>query len=398
MSNRAVCVWPEEPLVSGDTCTVAATVEGLPRCPQRLWYSVTAEHQAALTKSADPFVIALVFPAMSNGSPLRVHGTASPSLLKGLEEFQAAWSCWRADHYCPIDVDVDHESEQSPATSDAAIMGFSGGLDSCFTAWRHRRGLAGRRCLDLQAALMVHGFDIPLQQQGVFQRASENSHHLVGSIGVPLIPAATNVREFGGGNWEMTHGAALAACLHLLKARYSYGLIAATHTFSTLRLPWGSNPLTDRLLGTAEFSIVHDGTEFSRLEKARAVQAWPEAMRRLRVCWQGDQLDRNCGRCVRCVATAIAFVVAGAEVPPSLAITSLDEAVHGLRKQPLNPIVRTRLAELLAAARNEGLRATWVDELAACVRMRRRLTVRKVVRRIGRMANQIGRLFPTRVM
>ena len=79
------------------------------------------------------------------------------------------------------------------------------------------------------------------------------------------------------------HGAILASFLHLLAGGYSTGLVASSHAYETLRFPWGSNPLTDPMLASRSISIVHDGCDVTRWEKADLLADWETAMRRLRV-------------------------------------------------------------------------------------------------------------------
>ncbi|WP_375515647.1 hypothetical protein [uncultured Nostoc sp.] len=141
-----------------------------------------------------------------------------------------------------------------------AISAFSGGLDSCFTAFRHSRGKCGRSQRPLEAGLMVHGFDIPLFEQESFDRAVQKSKLTLASLGLELIPMATNFRDFKQ-NWEDTHGIAVASCLMLLQGGYSIGLIPSSDPYHAVDLSWGwgSNPLTDPLLSSSTFPIIHDG-------------------------------------------------------------------------------------------------------------------------------------------
>ena len=46
---------------------------------------------------------------------LHVHAGVSPSLLRNLEEFQAAWACWRPGHYARIGISADAERETGEA-------------------------------------------------------------------------------------------------------------------------------------------------------------------------------------------------------------------------------------------------------------------------------------------
>jgi hypothetical protein len=309
-------------------------------------------------------------------------------LLRNLEEFQAVWQRWRPTSYRRVDLQADREVEAVRAPGAAAAQMFSGGLDSCFTAWQHTRLPGGRRRANLRAAVMVHGFDIPLAETEVFQRACENSRQLAASLGLELIPMASNIRQFGG-DWEDVHGTALAACLHLLRHRFPVGLIAGSHVYEALRFPWGSNPLTDVMLASHSLSIVYDGGEFSRREKARAVSAWDEAMNRVRVCWEGEPKDRNCGACVRCVGTAICFAVEKKPVPACLQISSLAAAIHALNARTIKPVAVTRLEEMLVAARAAGMKDPWVAALDQCVQHQRQ---RAGIKRPGKFRRWIQKL------
>lgn len=61
--------------------------------------------------------------------------------------------------------------------------------------------------------------------------------------------------------------------------------------------------------------ICHDGAELTRTDKARIVATEPEVLALLRVCWQGDELSKNCGRCEKCVRTFWALHIAGVRNP-----------------------------------------------------------------------------------
>jgi hypothetical protein len=369
--REEIALWPQGPRQAGDQLELAARLEQPGRASVLTWFRVGPGHRGKVAESADPFVLAALFPAMQSGRNLRVHGRVSPSLLGNLEDFQAAWHRWRPGRYTPIAVLAEEEADRDPGADDLAIFAFSGGLDSCFSAHRHTRGEAGRATRSLRAGVMVHGFDIPLDRPDDFASAAENSRRILDSIGIELIPVACNLKPVGsllGVDWEDSHGALIAACLHLVGGNVSAGLIASTHSFDDLQLPWGSNPLTDPMLSSAGFAVRNDGGRYSRREKAAAVAEWPEAMRRLRVCWQGQLKDRNCGECPTCVHTAVCFVINGSDPPESIPITSLECAAKCVGRWPLSPRMMWLFRELVNDAREAGIEDRWVDAMSRAIR------------------------------
>lgn len=387
--KRVAHLWPEEPSPRGDRIEVSAVLEGTRGGSRRIVFRLPAEQRPNLTRSADPFLIATTFHVMRAHADLVVHGTVSPSLLAGLEEFQLAWSLWRPDRYRPVSVKAEVEREQDREPSGRTIMTFSGGLDSCCTAWRHTRGDSGRRKRKLETAVLVHGFDIPLDQDETFHRAAASARAMLGSIGVSLLPVTCNIRELKDG-WYDAHGAALIACLHLLAGNHSIGLVASSHHYDDLRLPWGSNPVTDPMLGSASLSIVHDGCDLTRLDKADRVGEWDEALHNLRVCWEGEHLDRNCGHCIRCTGTALSFAAIGRGIPPAIPVPSPAVAVERLDKRKPNSVQLRHLERKALAARANGIDEPWVSALVRLNHAHRKR--RHVLDGVAAMLRRVKRL------
>jgi hypothetical protein len=128
---------------------------------------------------------------------------------------------------------------------------------------------------------------------------------------------------------------------------------------------WGSNPLSDRLLGGAAFEVAHDAGGVGRAEKLAALVAWPEAFANLRVCWRAQQRDRNCGRCAKCVLTLLSLELQGLPRPASLP-EPLD-AERLLRLAPLDAVHLDAAASLLASARRSRAEHPLLPALARCV-------------------------------
>ncbi len=361
-SLSEIHVFPEPPAPVGDRFVLSARIEGLANGPKTLWFGVEPRHARYLSALADPFACALQIPAMRSGADLVVHGPVSRVLLRNLEQFQQVWQAWAPHEMTPVPMRAD--SEVAGATdTDGTLMIFSGGMDSSFSVYRHHRGLIGRRSRPISAALMVLGFDILLAEADEFPAAFENSRRMLESIGVDLWSMTTNFRDVVS-DWNPGHGTAIAACAHCFAGHFGTTLVGATATAGFLDSPWGSHVITDRLLSSDRLRVMTDGEDAGRMDKAVLLSEWPEAMRRLRVCFLSERRDRNCGECPKCVLTALAFMASGLPLPSSLPRPS----VRQIRRLPLRAAWEIRYSQKLARrARTLGFgHRRWCIALQQC--------------------------------
>jgi hypothetical protein len=313
-------LWPSGTNVAGGMTTTGYCLETVGGDCVQIHYQLPEEYAGAITQSCDPFILEAIFPAMRSGQNLISHGPVSPSLIRNLEEFQSVWHSWKPNLYKQVEIITEDEREHLP-TSSNAVMAFSGGVDSCFTAWRHTHGLAGRRSLNLKAGIMIHGFDIPVRHRETFQNAATRSRLILGSVGIDLIKMIHNTKALRI-NTTDNHATILASCLMLLQEGFNTGLIPNSISYYNLletgQLPFGSSPLTDPMLSSDSFRIVPDGTGETRFDKIAAIAGWPEAMQNLRVCLskEGKLRDMNCCRCEKCVRNILVFRVLGLDLPP----------------------------------------------------------------------------------
>lgn len=358
----SIHLWKEPIITSEDSTTVSITIEFPNQTRTNLWYKIPAQYSSLITSSCEPFVLAVIFTAMKQSANLVVHGQVSPSFLRNISEFQAVWASWYPQQYKPIEITGEVEQEQlNTNSSDKVIAAFSGGVDSCFTMLRHQRSLCGRWQQNIEAGLMVHGFDIPLSQAEVFERASQRSKKMLGSLGVELIPMATNFRELKQ-QWEHCHGAGLASCLTLLQGGYNRGLIPSSYPYTDLA-PWGSNPITDHLCSSKTFQIIHDGAAFWRIQKIQQLAHWTEALEGMRVCWQGAKKDRNCGRCHKCIRTILIFRLLGLGLPGCFEQDVTNQQILALTLKGLSKSKLDQLKPILVTAKAKNISDSWVFAL-----------------------------------
>ncbi len=330
---------------------------------RELWYEVDEVHARMITERADPFVVATLIHAMGEGVDLIVNGApVDGGLLRNLREFQRVWSAW----YGLDVVDIHAEVVPSPTPVRAAVVAFSGGADSAFSAWWHARGDGGNDP-PLHTAMMLRGIDIPLTEPAAFDRAAARARRMTDDLGLELVVVATNAWSLPVPIDEYT-GMGVCAGLHFLGGGHSVGMIPSTATYRDLVVPLNSSPVSDWLLSSAAFAIVHDGARYNRLEKLRALADWPDAMSALRVCLVDPRRDRNCGECNKCMMTLTAFRVIGVEPACFDRVPSGEELRRWARTLPSVDYYLQEGTFLVDAAAEQGIDEPWVGALRNRIR------------------------------
>ena len=160
-------------------------------------------------------------------------------------------------------------------------------------------------------------------------------------------------------------------------------MIPSTYSYTGIKFPWGSCPATDYLFGSGETPCWHDGAAFNKLSKVRTICHHEAVQKDLRVCWEGEQIDRNCGVCFKCVATQICFWLSGVERPACFGDgCGLDRVAETyLKKSPQN-IALFQLFEKEARACNmPELAAACAHALGSQKSARLKRNLRRVFRR-----------------
>ena len=366
-------IWPESPVRRDGTLVASATIEPPSGDRETLWFSVPEDQEQSLCVNADPFVVGAIYRIMESGHDAKVHGTVSPSLIRNLEDYQAVWSAWLP----PLKrarIHADREEETAhPCDREDAIIPFSAGVDSCFTAFRHARAVGPQMPYRIRSAIMVQGFDIPLDEPETFASALDRSRTLLASLGIELMPMATNFRELVS-DWPHSFAGALTSCLMLFSNRFKNGLISQGLTYDDFSLLHeGSNPLSDPLLSSDSFRIVPDGAAFERDAKILAMREWDEFLQHLRVCWQGPHKDRNCCKCEKCIRNILTFRALGLGLPACFE-HDVDDGQIRTMSLGAGALPNIRYAGLVKLAASTGSQGEWTENL------KKRLAARELQR------------------
>ena len=355
-----------------ETVEVSADIDGF-----RLWYRLPATYR--VSPAADPFVAAALLPAMAKGERLEIEPgwRLSPLLLEHLGTLQEIHHNWN-----PALQIVPVRAETAPAvpTNEGAFSFFSGGVDSIFTFLKRRD--------DIDHAVFLHGFDFS-EDGDAFRTAVGRNSRFVESFGKTLIPVETNYYAFGHSHnlsRVLTQGSTLASVALLLGFRKAY--VPASDHYGRL-IPLGSHPLIDPLYSSESVEIVYDGAEARRIEKTVEIAKCAPALATLTVCV--EDMNVNCGRCVKCLRTMIPLEIMGLRTPRfpwPLSLSAVRRTDWSREPDMLGQNIAfaaargdTRVRRALAASRR---RSQWTRLLKDVDRVLLGGNVKRIVRTLAR--------------
>jgi hypothetical protein len=195
-------------------------------------------------------------------------------------------------------------------------MFFTGGVDSFFSLLRNKERV--------QFIVNVEGFDVQLSDRERLLEITRWLQHVADECGYRYVIVKTNLRQhflFQSVRWQITHVAALSSVAHTIRHLGNTMFVASTDVPPPTWVHLAHAKLTHQRHGTSSgldgywssnaVKIVNDGSEFSRLDKVRAIGNWILVQRFLRVCWENNAETLNCGVCEKCVRTQAQLLVAG---------------------------------------------------------------------------------------
>lgn len=361
---------------------------------KELWFQFSKSIAPPEDKDCDSYLLAVIMDAMQEGRDIIVKGSVSNELLSNLVEYQAAWNKWLPDIYSIVDMSVESARENERPLS-GAICAFSGGVDSMFSVWRHSQGKNSYRSQNIKLCTLVHGFDIPLQDTAAFSNVTQRAITTLDDVGIKVVPIKTNYRDITCAKWEYAHATALVATLANFKSVAGTCVVGSSYPYNYLTIPWGSTPVLDHLLSSDEFIVFHDGASHTRTEKINEISEWKVGIENLRVCWQGDLNDKNCGKCEKCVRTKLNFLASGNPIPSCFdkdAATGIDFKSIVLKSDG----IRRDWKQIIDHANRNGVKEAWVEEAKKVIKRKpmidlifpkgssRRLVVKNITKKLRR--------------
>jgi hypothetical protein len=273
-------------------------------------FSCFIESSSRLSSLADPWLALSIPLAMAIGVNLKIEGVVSESSLLAAKNVQAELKSGH-DNFREISIVASQTVKTGEQlNSDLKYQNatfFSGGLDSTYSAL----SLEGKPAL-----LSVLGFDIPVNDEAHWKLSLDLIRKFAEDHELSQITIKTNIREMSDNyvDWGRDYfGAALAGIA--LSVAGEVARVFIPSSFAENYRYWGSFPTLDRSFSTNYMSIEDHGTVV-RIAKAAYITDL-NAQESIRVCWQNKEGKSNCGKCSKCLRTALEFWLVGAEDLPS---------------------------------------------------------------------------------
>jgi len=312
---------------SGSECELQARVRSdasrrsflvLYRFPRGFEGFVSAEN-------GDPFIPALLLPAMKAHEPLEITAPVSPRLLRSVDAIQRIYRSWDpALSEVKIKAPVREKPLQRVQERSRVGLFFSCGVDSYYSLLKNVQDHPAdeETITDL---VVVHGFDITFGRRNtkLFPTLLANAEKAGREFNKNVFPVATNLKDYGDRfvGWRALYfGAFLASIGLALENAFERIYIASAHSYTQIverdrrGMIEGSHPDLDPLWSTERESFIHDGCEAARIDKIRFISQFPIVLTTLRVCIIRSHGGGpyNCGSCHKCVRTMIALHTVGA--------------------------------------------------------------------------------------
>lgn len=333
-----------------------------------LWFRFDKSINPPAVDDCDSYLLAVIMDAMKENRDLILYGSVSRQLLSNLVEYQAAWNKWLPAVYHCVDIQPD-EIRENVIPIRGAVCAFSGGIDATFSVWRHMQNKNSYRTQQINFCSIVHGFDIHLKDHRAFTGALNQAQKVVGDFGLRLEPISTNCRNISRVSWPDAFSCALAATLGNFKNHAGTCIIGSSEPYNSLVFPLGSSPITDHLLSSGDFIVLHDGASHSRTEKVKEIATWRIGVDNLRVCWQGALKDRNCGTCEKCLRTKLNFLVTNNPIPSCFPDTDIIRDLKNVTFR--SDAIRAEWRQIYEYAKENNLSAPWVKQLAKTLKKRK---------------------------
>lgn len=295
---------------SGD-CEISAQVE-FAGGSRSLWYRFDAAYSQFIDSyNYDAFVIGLILEAMYRGEEITVQGPVSAELLVGLRYYMHVMRTLYPQLKL-INLRCRSKLPPRPAREERhTISNFSCGIDSFCTLLENQVQPMpdGDRVSHLLFA-NVGSHGRAEAGEALFRKRLPRIRAAAADLYLPLLVVNSNLDGFYSLPFETSHCARTVSCVLLFQSLFQRHLVPSTNAYADFG-PDGSMPVADHLLSTNATRVIHDGAQYSRIEKSRRIAKLPPVRKWLYVCTRDTVDGGNCSECDKCVRAMLTFDLLG---------------------------------------------------------------------------------------
>lgn len=290
---------------------------------RELWFEVEESNRIYLpADTLDAWVVACLLPAMMQGKDMAVKGAMSSKLFYNLTHLLIT----TLREYLPaaksINISADRLLTSYVGRATGVISGFSGGVDSFCNYYDHSGEHAPpefRITHFVYNNVGSHGQCGPERDYAVFKAHAAALRKFAAEENKPLITVNSNLDDFIGMNFQLTHtirNVTVALLLQKVASKFLYPScsqiryteVAPSHDIA------GLDPIILPLLSTEKMDCIASGGQYTRTEKAACVADMPASWRYLDVCvepYNAKPGQINCSRCWKCMRSQMTFDALG---------------------------------------------------------------------------------------
>lgn len=346
----------------GSRVELSARIRGLPfpLHDYRLFYRFPEELGGFVQNVGDPFVAALLLPAMQSRRDLVVEAPVSRWTLDSAAEISARLAEWFPQFRVPRVIAAERE-EHRPALAGIAAF-FTGGVDSFHTVLSNL-GSSRPEEERITNLLYIVGFDVPLRRRRRIDAVARHLGLAARDLGLPLSIVESNLRPLSDSflGWANYYSSALASVAHAIGPGFRRVHMSSSMPNVAI-VPWGSHAIVYPLWSGPTLGLTYDEDGLTRTDKLRTtVVHSPAALRHLRVCWQNPEDRMNCGRCEKCLRTKLALFAEG--VLHRCATLDSDLDVQAIEATRHPSCVASCFPEILSSLEQAGAPAATTDAI-----------------------------------
>lgn len=317
---------------NSDTFLIAIVENENTNIKEEFYFSVENNYGKFLCNEiSDPFVVAMLVPALMSGQDIHVKGSISLMLQYHLEN-TLIFLLSKIFNKTPIKV-IPESTITIEYDSKAIATAFSGGVDSFTTVLQHTSNNCPESLKLTHLTLFnvgAYGND-ELRSQEMFQKDAQRAKIFADEIDLPCVFLNSNISKAYEQN-EVTHGFAsrsslctIAGILALQKLFNVY-LIAGGTPINMIKLfKWEQGyyeHLLTSYLSTSSTKIIITNVDLTRTEKVEYIADNEKVHKYLHVC-AADYLNEkskikfnkdnypNCTECTKCFRTLIVIDILG---------------------------------------------------------------------------------------